>query len=128
MVPVPACCGCRGEVQELADFCPGVLLIAGLADGGGDNLLGLGDEAGQGVQCDGAVTEPVRGAQRGEGVDGLGEDGGAVGVDAGGGQFAGPGEPRSLAGQAASSRWRCRVGRNSMVVWKKVQDSQMDSK
>jgi len=29
---------------------------------------------------------------------------------------------------AASSRWRCRVGRNSMVVWKNVQDSQMDSK
>jgi hypothetical protein len=29
---------------------------------------------------------------------------------------------------AASSRWRARVGRNSMVVWKKVQPSQMDSK
>ena len=29
---------------------------------------------------------------------------------------------------AASSRWRCRVGRNSMVVTKKLQDSQMDSK
>ena len=29
---------------------------------------------------------------------------------------------------AASSRCACRVGRNSMVVWKKVQDSQMDSK
>jgi hypothetical protein len=29
---------------------------------------------------------------------------------------------------AASSRWRCRVGRNSMVVWKKVHDSQIDSK
>jgi integrase len=29
---------------------------------------------------------------------------------------------------AASSRWRSSVGRNSMVVWKKVQDSQMDSK
>ena len=29
---------------------------------------------------------------------------------------------------AASSRWACRVGRNSMVVTKKVQDSQIDSK
>ncbi len=29
--------------------------------------------------------------------------------------------------RAASSRWRCRVGLNSMVVTKKVQDSQMDS-
>ena len=28
----------------------------------------------------------------------------------------------------ASSRWRSRVGRNSMVVTKKVQDSQIDSK
>jgi integrase/recombinase XerD len=29
---------------------------------------------------------------------------------------------------AASSRWRSSVGRNSMVVWKNVQDSQIDSK
>jgi len=29
---------------------------------------------------------------------------------------------------AASSRWRSSVGRNSIVVWKNVQDSQMDSK
>lgn len=29
---------------------------------------------------------------------------------------------------AASSRWRWRVGLNSMVVWKKVHDSQIDSK
>jgi integrase/recombinase XerD len=29
---------------------------------------------------------------------------------------------------AASSRWRSRVGKNSVVVWKKVHDSQMDSK
>jgi hypothetical protein len=71
-------------------------LIAGLADGGGDHLLGLGDEAGQGVQRDGAVAEPVRGAQRGEGVDGLGEDGGAVGVDAGAG---------SSPGRVSRGRW-----------------------
>jgi integrase/recombinase XerD len=29
---------------------------------------------------------------------------------------------------AASSRWRSSVGRNSIVVWKNVHDSQMDSK
>jgi len=29
---------------------------------------------------------------------------------------------------AASSRWRCNVGRNSIVVTKKVHDSQIDSK
>jgi hypothetical protein len=29
---------------------------------------------------------------------------------------------------AASSRWRSRVGLNSMVVWKNVHDSQIDSK
>ena len=68
-----------------------MLLIAGLADGGGEYLLGLGDEAGQGVQGDGTVAEPVGGAERGKGVDGLGEDGGAVGVDAGRGQLAGLG-------------------------------------
>jgi hypothetical protein len=128
-----------------------VALIAGLADGGGDHLLGLGDEAGQGVQSDGAVAEPVRRAERGEGIDGLGEDGGAVGIGAGRGLFAGQGEPWLVAGHealsssrasspskifwrpswpllAASSRWRRRVGRNSMVVWKNVHDSQMDSK
>ncbi len=151
MVPVTAGCCRRGEAEQLADLCPGVLLVAGLADGGGEHLLGLGDEAGQGVQPDRAVAEPAGHAQRGQGVGGLGEDGGAVGVGAGCGQFPGPGEPQFLAGHealssslasrpsktfcrpswplpAASSRWRCRVGRNSMVVWKKVQDSQMDSK
>ena len=93
----------------------------------------------------------VRGAQGGEGIDRFGEDRGTVGVGAGCGQLAGLGEPQFLAGHealsssrasrpsktfcrpswplpAASSRWRCRVGRNSMVVWKKVHDSQMDSK
>jgi hypothetical protein len=34
-------------------------------------LLGPGDEAGQGVQVDGGVAEPVAGAQPGEGVDRL---------------------------------------------------------
>src|SRR6266700_7431878 len=151
MVAVSAGCGCRGEVEQLADFCPGVALIACLADGLGDHLLGLGDEAGEGMQADRAVAERVGGAQCGEGLEGFGEDGGAVGIDARRGHVAGLGEPQRLAGHdavspsrasspsktfcrpiwplpAASSRWRCRVGRNSMVVWKKVQLSQMDSK
>jgi hypothetical protein len=68
-------------------------LIASLADSGRDHLLSLGAEAGQCVQADRAVAEPVGGAKRGEGVDGLGKDGGAVGIDAGCGQFAGSGEP-----------------------------------
>jgi len=99
------------------------------------------------VRC----RQASRGAQRGEGVGGFGEDGGAVGIGAGRGKLAGRGEPQSLAGHeafspsrasspskifrrpvwplpTASSRWRWRVGRNSMVVWKKVHDSQMDSK
>ncbi len=111
----------------------------------------LGDEAGEGVQPDRAVAEPVGGAQGGEGIGGLGEDDGAVGVGAWRGQFTGFGEAQRLAGHeavsssrasspsktfcrpvwpltAASSRWACRVGRNSMVVWKNVHDSQMDSK
>ena len=61
-----------GEVEQLADFGPGVALVAGLADGGGDHLLGPGDEAGQGVQSDCAVAEPVRRAERGGGCRRLG--------------------------------------------------------
>lgn len=139
------------RLSSRPDFGPGVALIAGLADGGGDHLLGLGDEAGQGVQSDGAVAEPVGRAQRGEGVDGLGRHRGTVVIGAGCGQFAGFGEPWFLAFHeafsssrasspsktfcrpiwpllAASSRCFSRVGRNSMVVWKNAQDSQMDSK
>ncbi|HTT53537.1 MAG TPA: hypothetical protein VMH35_19260, partial [Streptosporangiaceae bacterium] len=47
---------------------------SGLVNSGGEHLLGPGDEAGQGVQPDRGVAEPVGGAQRGEGLDGLGED------------------------------------------------------
>jgi len=43
-------------------------------DGVGQQLLGLGDEAGQRVQMDGGVAKPVGGAQPGEAVDRLGED------------------------------------------------------
>src|SRR6266704_2249051 len=109
MVPVSAGGGCRGEVEQPAGLGPGVALAAG------------------------------------------GEDGGAVGVGAWRGQFTGFGEAQRLAGHealswsrasspsktfcrptwplpAASSRWAWRVGRNSMVVWKNVHDSQMDSK
>ena len=40
-------------------------------DGLGQELLGLGEEAGQGVQVDGGGAEPVAGAQPGKGVDRL---------------------------------------------------------
>ena len=126
-------------------------MIACLADGLGDHLLGRGDEAGQGVQADRAVAEPVRGAQRGEAAGGFGDDAGAELVEQGSVQLAGLDEPQRRSGHealswsrasspskifcrpvwplpAASSRWACRVGRNSMVVWKNVHDSQMDSK
>jgi hypothetical protein len=50
-------------------------------DGLGQELVGLGDQAGQGVQPDGGVAEPV--GVPGELVDGLVED--LVAVLAGGG-------------------------------------------
>ena len=59
------CCG-SGGVQELADLGPGEFLVAGVMDGTGQELLGLGDQAGQGVQADGGVAEPVGGAEPGE--------------------------------------------------------------
>jgi hypothetical protein len=43
-------------------------------DGLGQELFGLGDEAGEGVQVDGGVAELVGGAQAGEGIDRIGED------------------------------------------------------
>ena len=43
-------------------------------DGLGQEVFGLGDQAGQGVQPDGGVAEPVGGAEPGEVVDRLGED------------------------------------------------------
>ena len=52
----------RGGVEELADLGPGEFLVAGVVDGVGQELLGLGDEAGQGVQPGGGVAEPVGGA------------------------------------------------------------------
>jgi len=56
---VAACRGGGGGAGELADLGPGGLLIAGVVDGLGQELLGLGDQAGQGVQPDGGVAEPV---------------------------------------------------------------------
>ena len=61
----PCRCG-GGGAQEFADLGPGEFLVAGGADGFGQELLGLGDEARQGVQVDGGVAEPVGGAQPGE--------------------------------------------------------------
>jgi hypothetical protein len=58
-------------------------------DGQGQELLGLGDEAGQGVQADGGLAEPVGGALPGEAVDRVGEDLEAVVAGGGCGQLAG---------------------------------------
>jgi hypothetical protein len=44
------CSGSGGGVEELVDLGPGQFLVAGVADSLGQELLGLGDEAGQGVQ------------------------------------------------------------------------------
>src|SRR6516162_2077581 len=130
-----------GGAQELADLVPGEFLVAGVVDGLGQELLGLGDEAGQGVQVDGGVAEPVGGAQPGEGVDRLVEDGESVVAGGGGGQLAGAGQAQGRAVHEASwstwasseanscwrcswlwaaawSCWACRAGRNSMLVWK----------
>ena len=68
-------------------WAPGEFLIAGVVDGVGQELLGLGDEAGQGVQVDGGVAGPVGGAPAGEVVDRLGDDVEAVVVGSGGGQL-----------------------------------------
>jgi hypothetical protein len=52
-------------------------------DGLGQELFGLGGEAGQGVQVDGGVAEPVGGAEPGELVDRFVEDLEAVVADDG---------------------------------------------
>jgi hypothetical protein len=88
------CCNDLGEVAQPDDSGPGVALIACLADGPGDPLLSLGDEAGQGGQADRAVAKPVRGVQRGEAAGGFVDDAGAELVEEGCGQLAGLGEPQ----------------------------------
>ena len=67
-------------------------------DGLGQELFGLGDQAGQGVQPDGGVAEPVGRAQPGELVDRLVEDVEAVLAGGGGGQLAGAGQPQAAGG------------------------------
>jgi len=42
MVPVAACRGGSGDIEELADLGPGELLVAAVVDGLGQELLGLG--------------------------------------------------------------------------------------
>src|SRR6478672_9491142 len=73
--------GGRG-VEQLADLVPGELLVACVADSVWEQTFGLGEQAGQGVQADAGVAEPVESAPAGEGVDGVGEDLEAVLVDA----------------------------------------------
>jgi hypothetical protein len=57
-----------GEAEELADLGPGEALVAGVCHGVGEHRSGLGEEAGEGVQVDAGVAEPVRGAQPGQGL------------------------------------------------------------
>jgi hypothetical protein len=57
-------------------------------DGLGQELFGLGDEAGQGVQPDAGVAEPVGGAEPGELVDRVVEDLEAVVAGRGRGRLA----------------------------------------
>ena len=86
-------------------------------DGLGQELLGLGDEAGQGVQPDGGVAEPVGGAQPGELVDRLGEDLQAVVAGGGGGQLAGAGQAQWRAVHEASWSMRASSEANSCPRW-----------
>jgi hypothetical protein len=51
--------GGGGDVEELADLGPGEFLVAGVADGPGQELAGRGDQVGQGVQPDGGVAGPA---------------------------------------------------------------------
>ena len=82
-----------------------LFLVAGVVDGLGQELLGLGDEAGQGVQADGGVAEPVGGAQPGEGIDRLGKDSEAVVAGDGCGLLAGAGQAGS-GRPAKATNWR----------------------
>jgi hypothetical protein len=52
---------------------PGEFLLAGVVEGFGQELLGLGDEAGQGVQSDGGIAEPAGCALPGEAAGRFGE-------------------------------------------------------
>jgi hypothetical protein len=152
---VAASGGLGGEAEELADLGPGEALVAGGRDGLGDHGVGLGEEAGEGVQVDAGVAEALRGAQPGEGLDGVGDDGEAEVVDDRGREVVRSDEPQSgrLAGggghetssfrparswanscwrgscalAATSSFWACRVGRNAMPVVKRSQLSQIVS-
>ena len=88
LVPIAACCGGGGGAEELADLGPGEFLVAGVVDGLGQELVGLSDEAGQGVQPDRGVAEPLGRAEPGELADRLVQDLQAVLAGGGGGQTA----------------------------------------
>jgi hypothetical protein len=85
LVPVAACRGGGDGAEELADLGPGEFLVAGVVDGLRQELVGLGDEAGQDMQPDAGVAEPVGRAEPGELVDRLVEDLQAVGAGGRGG-------------------------------------------
>ncbi len=91
-------CGGGGGAGELADLGPGELLVAGVVDGLRQELFGLGDEAGQGVQADGGVAGPVGGAEASELVDCLVKDLEAVLAGRGRRELAGPGRGAGAGG------------------------------
>jgi hypothetical protein len=119
---VAACRGGGGSAEEFADLGPGEVLVAGVVDGLGQELLSLGGEAGQGVQVDGRVAEPVGGAQPGKLVDRIVEDLQAVVAGGRCGQLAGAGQaqygwvmrPPGRVGRAA----RRTVARGGLGVWR----------
>src|SRR6516162_4953366 len=108
--------GGGGGAQELADLGPGEFLVAGVVNGRGQELLGLGDEAGQGVQVDGGVAEPIGGAQPGEGIDRLVEDGEAVVAGDRCGELAGAGQAQCRLVHEAS--WSTRASSEANSCWR----------
>ena len=117
LVPVAACrCG-GGGVEKLADLGPGEFLVAGVMDGLREELLGLGDQAGQRVRPNGGVAEPVGPAQPGEAVDRFAEDLAAVVAGEGCGQLAGAGEVQGRAFPEASWSTRANSVATSCLRW-----------
>jgi hypothetical protein len=92
----------RGGAEELADLGPGEFLVAGVVDGLGQELLGLGDEAGQGVEMDGGVAKPVGRADLSEAVDRVAENLEAVVAGGGRWELAGAGQAQGRAVHEAS--------------------------
>jgi hypothetical protein len=68
--------GVGGDAEEVGDFVPVVVVLAGLLDGGGEGGVDLVGEAGEGVEAGAGVVGAWQTAQVGERLDGLVDDGG----------------------------------------------------